>query len=197
MARPHDRPAAVEAARHRKSLASTCPRCRRAHRKAPVYRAPIKYPKPGLVPNSAPAICPSGRWQLIDPQALRGAVDWPRANTKRVDRVEEAFVAEALHVGRSGRSWTSYSRRRDWYASAARYYLPRVFGYRLIIDAIGRLEELGLVDHDRRKPSATRQRNRPTATSHGYQSRFMASERLMALATLQPPLRWEERALVR
>ena len=119
-----------------------------------------------------------GRWQLEDAEALRDFIDWPHATTRRLDRVEQAMIAEALHVGRS--RWTSYSRRKDWYASAARQYLPRDFGYRPVIEAIGHLEYLGLIDHDRKKASAK---------SRGYQSRFRASALLMTLVPAHPTLR--------
>jgi plasmid maintenance system antidote protein VapI len=119
-----------------------------------------------------------GRWRLEDSETLRDLVDWPHATTRRLDHVEEAMIAEAMHVGRS--DWISYSRRKDWYASADRRYLPRDFGYRPVIAAIGRLEHLGLIDHDRKKPSAK---------SHGYQSRFRASALLMALVPAHPILR--------
>lgn len=77
-----------------------------------------------------------GRWHLEDPDALREATGWAHANTRRIDRVGQAIVAELIHAGRSRH--TSYSRRKDWYAGATRYYLPREFGYRTMIEAVGR-----------------------------------------------------------
>ena len=51
-----------------------------------------------------------GVLQLKDPEAFREAIDWPHANTRKLDRVEEALIAQAIHADLR---WTSYSRRRD------------------------------------------------------------------------------------
>ena len=194
MARPHDRPAAVEAARQGRARQAPAQGAAGPIGKAPVTERPQNTRNRAWCANSAPAICPS---------SVAGSLLIPKRSVARlIGRAPTRSGSIASKRPSSPKRCTSVGPAGPGSATAAgglvrqrRAILPASgFGYRLIIDAIGRLEELGLVDHDRRKPSATRQRNRPTATSHGYQSRFMASERLMALATLQPPLRWEDRA---
>jgi hypothetical protein len=115
-----------------------------------------------------------GRWQIEHPEALRELMQWPHARTPRRDRVEAAVIAEALHAGRG---WVSYSRRKNWYAKASRY-LPPELGYGVVIAAVDRLHSLGLVEHDRKRPSP----------EHRYQSRFRASTLLLLAAAPGPPL---------
>src|SRR4051812_9430081 len=91
-----------------------------------------------------------GRWQFEDPESFREIIDWPHAATRHQDRVQEAIVAEAIHAGRQS---VSYSRDSNWYSAAARLYLPRDFGYRVTVGAVDRIEHLGLIDHDRKRPS--------------------------------------------
>jgi hypothetical protein len=120
----------------------------------------------------------NGRWELEDPEVLRDLADWPHAKTRHLNDVEQAIIAEAMHIGRH--RWTSYSRSKEWYTDEARKYLPRKFGYRSMVNAVDRLEYLGLLDHDRRPQSSA---------SIGYQSRLIASPLLMSLARAHPRLR--------
>jgi hypothetical protein len=119
-----------------------------------------------------------GVLKLKDPEAFRELIDWPHANTRKLDRVEEALIAQAIHAGQR---WTSYSRRRGWYTSPARRYLPRDFGYRPMVDAVGRLEAFGSLEHDRKRPQSV------IVPVPRYQSRFRASPNLLRVIATKPP----------
>jgi hypothetical protein len=73
--------------------------------------------------------------------------------------------------------YVSYSRSRDWWSSPGRHHLDRRFSYRTVIPAIDRLEYLGVIEHDRKRPSP----------HHQFQSRFRAIADIRVLSELEPP----------
>jgi hypothetical protein len=120
-----------------------------------------------------------GTARLVDPEPLRERFDWPHANTRRLDWVEEAVMAAAIwEAWRDPERWISYSRSHQWWSSGGHRYLDRRFGVRTVTAAVDRLEWVGLLQHHRKHPSAN---------NHGYQSRFRGNLEIRVAADWEPP----------
>jgi hypothetical protein len=101
------------------------------------------------------------RWRFTNRDLIELLLEQCGPTTVRRSDALEAILASAIAASQTDRPWISYSRDKNWYAHAGGY-LPVGLGYRLIVDAVDRLEELELLKHDRKRPSS---HNR-------YQSRF-------------------------
>ena len=89
---------------------------------------------------------------------------------RRVNEARSAMLAALAALEQTdGAKWLFYSRDNNHYV-AARRYAPQYYRRWVLIEAIESLEAVGLVEHQRTKPS-------PTAC---YRSRVRATERLRA-----------------
>jgi len=111
------------------------------------------------------------RWRLVDRSLTETLMRELGPPTSRHSDAWEAILAGAIAYGYSDRPSMSYSRSNSGYA-AARNYLPRSCGYETVVSGVERLEEAGLLMHDRKTPGR-----------RGFQSWF----RIAHLAA-EPPL---------
>lgn len=101
-------------------------------------------------------------WRPLDPDAY-AVLDLPKLSPNAM-RARIQLITEALVAGPD--RYTSYSRRKQFYARRQRYF-RETYTYRSIIPAIDQLDRVGLFDHEK-MPSGHR----------GEQSRFRGSEPL-------------------
>jgi hypothetical protein len=90
----------------------------------------------------------------------------PRCADAHLDAAVRALAANIIEIIRVGSgTWCFYSRDNDHYAGLKRY-VPRYYRRRVMVEAVGLLEEAGLIFHDKTEPSPMarhRSRIRPTA----------------------------------
>ena len=110
----------------------------------------------------------------------------PAARSRKQAEARDLILMEAIVVGRRGRAqWTSYSRRREYYAQRSRYF-GKPLTYATVVPTVDELAQAGWLEHE---PSAPGQR--------GQQSRYQASAKLMAKAEAEPtPATYEPREII-
>jgi hypothetical protein len=115
-----------------------------------------------------------GNWLQQD-SALLDSLNLPLPKSRKHGEARDLIVTEAIMIGRGypGR-WTSYSRRPDFYAKPNRYR-QKPLTHATVLPTVDELARLGWFDHQKSEPG-----------QRGWQSRFRASDRLMALAEDYP-----------
>lgn len=121
-------------------------------------------------PRSTDARALDFHWRAEDLSAAAGLTELGRSSYKRA---RASVLASLVLAADSDRPWVSYSRSRDFYAAEGRYE-GTDYSYSNVRLAVAELGEAGMIDEMRSAPGSH--------LTHGYQSRMLATDKLMALA---------------
>jgi hypothetical protein len=115
-----------------------------------------------------------GSWTLQD-RDLLDRLKLPPPKSDKHAAARERILTEAIIMGRRDRDrWTSYSRRREFYAQRDRYF-GKPLTYETVVRSVDELAQAGYLDHQKSMPG-----------QRGTQSRYRASDSLMAMAEAPP-----------
>jgi hypothetical protein len=107
---------------------------------------------------------------LVDPHAGTATLGLPSGSDALVNAAISALVANLVSLAQVGEAeWLFYARDNNHYALVHRY-VPDFYRRRVMIEAVDRLQEAGLIEHQQTRPS-------PRAR---YRSRLRPSEALRA-----------------
>jgi hypothetical protein len=103
-------------------------------------------------------------------ESARVALPLPCGLSQAVNDAMASFVANLWELPARGAQWVFYSRDKEHYSNLSRYF-PKFYRRLTLIKAVEILEQDGLIEHQRTKPS-------PFAV---YRSRLCPTEKLLAL----------------
>jgi hypothetical protein len=90
---------------------------------------------------------------LVDSHAMTAILGLPSTSDALVSAAISALVANIASLVQMGDAqWLFYARDNNHY-SRVRWYVPDFYRLRVVIEAVGRLQSAGLIEHQRTKPS--------------------------------------------
>ena len=107
---------------------------------------------------------------LPDPDGVRTTLGFPACANPAIRAAMYALIANLIWLVQMAEAdWIFYSRDNDHYAGLGRY-VPKFYRRKVMVDAVARLEDAGLIVHQQTRPSRCalyRSRIQPTHALHG------------------------------